>query len=77
MEEKIKALMNEIAPGSGDYEGDNVLESGIMDSLQVVELVVTLEEEFDIEIDPELVTEENFKNLKAVVSMMENLLGGN
>ena len=45
-----------------------------MDSFQIVDLVGMLEEEFDIEIDAELVVVENFETKEAIIEMLEGLL---
>ena len=57
-----------------EYDGDSLVESGLLDSFQIVDLVGMLEEEFDIEIDAELVVVENFETKEAIIKMLEGIL---
>lgn len=74
MTEKVAEVMEKVAEGSGAYQGDNLFEAGILNSLKVVDLVITLEEEFLIEIGAEYVTQDNFKTKKAIAALVEKLL---
>ena len=51
-----------------------VLGDGLLDSLQTVELVLFLEREFGVQVDPEEVTEENFATLRAIAGLVERKL---
>lgn len=67
-------IKDEINPGTA-FEFDtslNLLEAGIVDSTAVVELVLWLEETFQLEIDPEALTPDNFATLDAVVAFIES-----
>ncbi|MDH3658726.1 MAG: acyl carrier protein [Alphaproteobacteria bacterium] len=48
----------------------NLLDAGIIDSTAVVELVLWLEETFQLEIDPEALTPDNFATLDAMVAFI-------
>jgi acyl carrier protein len=48
-----------------------LLESGIIDSLGVLDLVGFLEQTFDIKIDDEDLTPENFGNIKRMVAFAQ------
>lgn len=52
-------------------EGTPLIENGYLTSLQTVELVVFLEQEFQIEIPPEEVNEEQFNTLGALTALVE------
>lgn len=63
-------IFQQILDGECDFDiatEDNLLLSGIMDSLAVMRLVAWLEEEFRFSIAPEDVTLDNFQNI-AVMS---------
>lgn len=51
-----------------------LLESGIIDSLGVLDVVQFLEEAFSIKIDDEDLVPENFRTLQAIVSFVERKL---
>ncbi len=64
-----KELMNG-ATGSMD-ENENLLASGIIDSLGVLRLVSFVEEQFGVEVPDEDVTLENFQSIKAIADYLE------
>ena len=74
MKEKVMEILAEVNDEILDYDGDNLIESGLLDSFQVVDLVGMFEEEFDIEIDAELVVMENFRTIDAIMEMLEGIL---
>lgn len=74
MEERVLEILAEINDEILDYDGDSLVESGLLDSFQIVDLVGMLEEEFDIEIDAELVVVENFETKEAIIKMLEGIL---
>lgn len=55
------------------YRGENLFDAGLLDSLQVIDLVVQLEDELDVDIDAELVVEDNFRTVPAIISLVERL----
>ncbi len=74
MEEKVLEILAEVNEEILDYDGDNLIESGLLDSFQIVDLVGMFEEEFDIEIDAELVVVENFRTKEAIMEMLNGIL---
>ena len=74
MEEKVLEILAEINDEILDYDGDNLIESGLLDSFQIVDLVGMFEEEFDIEIDAELVVVENFRTKETIMQMLNGIL---
>ena len=51
-----------------------MMEDGTLDSFELIEIVSQLEEEFDIEIDPEDAVIENFANLKTIFNLMKKYI---
>ena len=74
METKVLEILAEINEEILEYDGDSLVESGLLDSFQIVDLVGMLEEEIDIEIDAELVVVENFETKEAIIKMLEGFL---
>lgn len=74
MKEKVLELLAEVNEDILGYEGDNLVEDGMLDSFQIIDLVEMFEEEFNIEIDAELVVVENFKTKEAIIEMLEGIL---
>ena len=74
MKEKVMKILAEVNDEILDYDGDNLIESGLLDSFQIVDLVGMFEEEFDIEIGAELVVVENFRTKEAIMEMLDKIL---
>ena len=55
-------------------EDTPLIEDGYITSLQAVDLVLFLEQRFQIEIPPEQVTEEEFKNLRTLTDLVRGKL---
>jgi acyl carrier protein len=60
-----------LARKSGVKPGDKWLETGLLDSLGILDLVHFLEAEFSIHVSDEELSPENFQSLVAVVSFVE------
>ncbi len=54
--------------------GDNLLESGIIDSLGVLELVEFMRQEFSVAVADEDLTPENFQNIESMARFVEHNL---
>ena len=71
--EKLINILNEIKAGV-DWENEaDLIDNHILDSLKIVQLVGTLNDEFDIEITPIDIVPENFKTVKAIYAMVKRL----
>ena len=72
MEELIK-IIDEIKAGV-DWENESdLIGNHILDSLKIVQLVGSLNDEFDIEITPIDIVPENFKTVNAIYEMVKRL----
>lgn len=74
MEERLLAVLAETNEEIPSYDGDNMIEDGLLDSFQVMDLVGDLEDEFEIEIDAKYVVEENFRTVEAILSLLEMIM---
>lgn len=74
MEEKVLEILEEYCEEALTYEGDNMMEEGIIDSFTVINIVSELEDAFDIEIDAKYVVAENFKNKAAILELVGRLV---
>ena len=70
-------ILNEIIQNSDLQIGDDtpLIDEGYLTSLQAVELVMFLEDQFKVEIDPIEVDEENFRDLTSITQLIEGKLG--
>ena len=69
-------ILNEIIQNSDLHIGDDtpLIDEGYLTSLQAVELVMFLEYQFQVEIDPIEVDEENFRDLTSITQLIEGKL---
>ncbi len=49
----------------------SLISDGLLDSLDIMNLIMQLEAEFDIEIDPEDVLSENFESVDKIIALIE------
>ena len=75
MEEKVLEILAEMNEEIVSYDGNNLFEAGLLDSLQAVDLVGELEDAFDIDIEAKYVTEDNFKSKEAIISLVKMIAG--
>ena len=72
MEELMKILTG-LKPDV-DYETeDGLIDNGILDSFDIVQLISQLKEIFDIKITPAEIIPENFNSAKALWAMVQDL----
>jgi acyl carrier protein len=76
IEERVVRVVRETMPESADLAGEFVLlgEDGAFDSVTALELVLALEREFGIVVKDDDVQPENLRNLKCIVTFVENAL---
>ena len=57
-----------------DFKNEkDLIGTGILDSISIVEIVGELNDEFDIEISPIDIVPENFKNVDAIYALVQRL----
>lgn len=70
-ESVCRVLVNVKQDVESHLEDNQLISDGILDSLDIMNLIIELENEFDIEIDPADVVSENFESVAAIVSLVE------
>lgn len=71
--EELLDILKDLKPGV-DFENEkNLIEDRILDSLDVMNLTVELNDEFDIEITPLDILPENFKSAETVYALITRL----
>lgn len=69
---QIKNILENIRPEFKFEDGVNFIESGMLDSFDVVTLVTELEEAFSISIDGADILPENFCSIESIVALVNN-----
>ncbi len=71
--DKLKKILQELHP-EVDYDTcTTLIDDGIFDSLDIVNLVVEISDEFDIEIPPQEIVPSNFNSMNALYQMIKRL----
>lgn len=73
VKEIIVEILNDIDDEILMYDGENMIDEGVIDSFTIMEIVAEIEEKFNCKIDPDDVTEEHFKSIDAIVIFVESL----
>jgi acyl carrier protein len=75
MKSKIIAILNDIRPEFDFNEPvDNFIESGMLDSFDLVTLVTSLDEAFEISIDGTDILPENFSNSESILNLLNKYI---
>ena len=73
MKEKVLEALEQVIDDIRSYQDEDLLAKGIIDSFDIVNIVVELEDAFEIEIDAEYVVPENFKTIEAITALVEKI----
>ena len=74
MREKILEILKENNEEIVEDMDRDLLASGILDSFDIVDLVVDLEENFSIQIDVDLVTPDHSRTGNSIIEFMKTIL---
>ena len=70
MMEKIIEILQEIRPEFDFSEGLDFIENGMLDSLDVINLVVALDDHYGISIDGMDIVPENFSTVESIIALL-------
>lgn len=74
MKEKIEAILQDVRMDVDYNEEKYLVSQGVFESIDIITLIASLEDEFLIEIPTELVVAENFDSVAAIVALVESLI---
>ena len=74
--ERIITILSKVKPAYAFDTEEGIIDNGILDSLEFMNLVSALSEAFGIEIDVEDIVPENFNSVDAMAAMVKRLRGG-
>lgn len=70
--ERVEKVLVAVKKDLEQHLGEtSLITDGLLDSLDIMNLIMELEGEFDIEIDPEDVLSENFESVDKIISLIE------
>ena len=73
--EKLLAILNDLHPDVDFTDNNELIDDGILDSLDIVTLVTEIDAEFDVTIPAEEIIPENFNSAEAILALLEKLQG--
>lgn len=73
MKDRIKEIIEDVRPDIEYNEDSLLIDEGLIDSFDAVNLVLDLNEEFNINIGVEEVTPENFNTVDSIEKLVERL----
>lgn len=71
--EKLLEILNSLHPDVDFENTEDLIDDGILDSLDIVTLVTEINAEFDVAIPAEEIVPENFNSAKALMELIEKL----
>lgn len=71
MREKIMEILSGLRPECDFENSENFIEEGLLDSMDIVALVDSVEEEYGISIPGTAISAKNFSNLDSIVDLIE------
>ena len=71
--EKLIQILSELHPDVDFTENEELIDDGILDSLDIVSLVTEIDSEFDVRIPPEEIIPENFNSAAALWALISRL----
>ena len=72
MEEKILAILKEIKPGVDFENKTSLIDDGILESFDIIQIVTTIMDEFDVQILANDIEPENFNSFKAICDLVKS-----
>lgn len=70
---KLYDILNSIKPGIDFKKETNLIEDGILTSFDIVSLVATLNDSYDIDITVKDIIPDNFKSAETIMNMVNRL----
>ena len=71
--DKLLEIRKNLKPDVDFEDETGLIENAVLDSFDIVQLVSTLKDEFDIDIGPADIVPENFNSAQAMWEMIERL----
>lgn len=71
MRDKIMKILSGLRPECDFENSENFIEEGLLDSMDIVALVDSVEEEYGITIPGTAISAKNFSNLDSIVELIE------
>ncbi|MBQ6621449.1 MAG: acyl carrier protein [Mogibacterium sp.] len=71
--EELREILEELRPDLDFDEEKALIDDGLLDSFDIMSLVGSIDEEFDIKIKPADLVPENFNSIEAIWELVQRL----
>ena len=71
--EELMEILETLRPDIDFENADNLVTDGVLGSFDIVSLIASFGDKFDVEVTPEHLLPENFNSAKAMWAMIEKL----
>ena len=72
--EKLLVILNKVKPEVDFTSSNDLVDDGILDSIDIVSIISEIESEYGIEINPDEIDPDNFKSATAILGMIEKAI---
>lgn len=73
MKEKLMAILEEVRPDIEFEEETQLIDEGVLDSLDILTIVTAIGETFGVDIDIDDLEPENFNSVEAMLALIKKL----
>ncbi|VEU80735.1 acyl carrier protein [Haploplasma axanthum] len=71
--EKLLNILNEIKPDIDFETNEELIDAGILESLDIMQIVAEISDQFDVQLSPSDIIPDNFNSAKELWAMIERL----
>ena len=71
--EKLLEILEQVRPDVDFANEKKLIDDGILDSFDIIQVVIALDENYNIEIDVEELEPDNFNTVEAMLALIEKL----
>lgn len=71
--DRLLAILKDLHPDVDFEETDDLIDSGILDSFDIISLIAEIDNDFDVQIPAEEIIPENFNSAKALQALIVRL----
>ena len=71
----IYDILIRLKPEADLLKCENLIDAGVLDSVDIVSIVSAIEEEYEFEIDPDDIDPDNFQSAEHIYKMVQKYIG--
>ncbi len=72
--DKLMEILKRIKPETDFTASNDLIDEGILDSLDIVSIISEIEKAYFIEIDPDEIDPDNFQSISSMFAMIEKVI---